>query len=254
MGLFKRRSTSEDQTQIDSTNQESGIDETVEAHDDHTHDQARAVDGNTTDGDNEYLCGGPWDEQDAPERDRLDLGGIHIPMIPGMELRMEVDQASGTVTAANVLIEGSSLQIQAFAAPRSRGLWDEVRPALRESVVDQGGTAEASTGPFGAELLARLPVRRGDGRTGYRPARFVGIDGPRWFVRAIISGAAVGHPDQARNIERVLSDVVVVRGREAMAPQELIPLHLPGQRPGLTPTNTPGLEPLERGPEITEIG
>jgi hypothetical protein len=48
--------------------------------------------------------------------------------------------------------------------------------------------------------------------------------------------------------------VVVVRGGEAMAPQELIPLHLPGQRPGGGKPEDDPLAILARGPEITEIG
>ena len=39
-----------------------------------------------------------------------------------------------------------------------------------------------------------------------------------------------------------------------MAPQELIPLHLPGERPGLSQIRSGPLDPLARGPEITEVG
>jgi hypothetical protein len=202
----------------------------------------------------EHLDEGPWDVADAPEEDRIDLGGLQVPMLEGMELRMEMDQRSRAVTGANLVIDGSSLQVQAFAAPTSRGLWEEVRSSLRGSVVDQGGTAETRQGPFGTELIARLPVKRSDGRVGYRPARFIGVDGPRWLLRAILSGPALGDAEASRSFETLLSRVVVVRGSEAMAPQELIPLNLPGQRPGLVPAEDSVLDPLARGPEITEIG
>lgn len=202
----------------------------------------------------EHLADGPHDEADAPEEDRIDLGGIQVPTVDGLELRMEVDQRSSAVTGANLVIDGSSLQVQAFAAPKSRGLWDEVRTSLRDSVVKQGGTAETRDGVFGTELITRLPVKRTDGRTGYRPARFLGIDGPRWFLRAILTGKALGDPEQSRTFETVVSRLVVVRGGEAMAPQELIGLHLPGQRPGLSQTAAGPLDPLARGPEITEVG
>src|SRR5690606_37298802 len=145
----------------------------------------------------------------------------------GMELRMEVDQRSDAVTGANLVMQGSSLQVQAFAAPKSSGLWDQVRTSLRDSVVSQGGTAETRDGVFGTELITRLPVKRADGRTAYRPARFIGVDGPRWFLRAILTGKALGDPELARSVETLVSRLVVVRGTEAMAPQELIPLHLP---------------------------
>lgn len=202
----------------------------------------------------DHLDGGPYDAADAPELDRIDLGGLQIPLVDGMELRIETDQRRQSATGVSLVIDGSSLQLQAFAAPKSRGLWEEVRTSLRGSVVEQGGTAETRPGPFGTELLTRLPLRRADGRPGYRPARFIGIDGPRWFLRAILAGKALASPQQAALFERILSQVVVVRGSEAMAPQELIPLNLPGQRPGLVQNPESPLDPLERGPEITEIG
>jgi hypothetical protein len=202
----------------------------------------------------DHLEGGPFDADDAPEEDRIDLGGLLVPMIEGMELRMEMDQRTRAVTGANLVVDGSSLQVQAFAAPKSRDLWDEVRSSLRGSVVEQGGTAETRPGPFGTELIARLPVKRSDGRVGYRPARFIGVDGRRWLLRAILSGPALGDAEASRAFETLISRIVVVRGSDAMAPQELIPLNLPGQRPGLVPAEDTTLNPLERGPEITEIG
>lgn len=202
----------------------------------------------------EHLENGPFDEADAPEEDRIDLGGLLVPTVDGMELRMEIDQRSGAVTGANLVLGGSSLQVQAFAAPKSRGLWEDVRGSLRDSVVSQGGTAETRAGAFGTELITRLPVKRADGRTGYRPARFIGIDGRRWFLRAILTGKALGDPEQSRRFETLVSRLVVVRGSGAMAPQELIPLHLPGERPGLDQIRSGPLDPLARGPEITQIG
>ena len=202
-----------------------------------------------------HLEDGPYDEADAPEEEHIDLGGIRVPAIDGLELRMEVDQRTNAVTGANLVIDGSSLQVQAFAAPKSSGLWDEVRTSLRDSVVSQGGTAETRQGAFGTELITRLPVKRSDGRTGYRPARFLGIDGPRWFLRAILTGRALGAAGQAQVFESLVSRLGVVRGHEAMAPQELIPLHLPGQRqPVAGPEGDDVLDPLARGPEITQIG
>lgn len=201
-----------------------------------------------------HLEDGPYDEASAPEEDRIDLGGLQVPAIDGMELRMEVDQRSGAVTGANLVIGGSSLQVQAFAAPKSRGLWEEVRTSLRDSVVKQGGTAETRPGVFGTELITRLPVKRTDGRTGYRPARFIGIDGPRWFLRAILTGKALGDREQSQHFETLISRLVVARGSEAMAPQELLPLHLPGERPGLSQMRSGPMDPLARGPEITEVG
>ena len=104
--------------------------------------------------------GGPWDasqvDDDLP---RVDLGAILLPGVQGMELRMEIDKATNVVSAASILLDGSSLQVQAFAAPRTDGIWDEIRAEIAESVTQQGGSADDLPGPFGRELLARLPVR-----------------------------------------------------------------------------------------------
>src|SRR5699024_12850175 len=109
-------------------------------------------------------------------------------------------------------------------------------------------------GAAGTAPAARLAVRRAGGRTGDRPARFSGGDGPRWCLRAILTGKALGDKEQSQRFETLVSRLTVVRGSEAMAPQELIPLHLPGQRPGLIPQRASAIDPLERGPEITEVG
>ncbi|PVU81788.1 DUF3710 domain-containing protein (plasmid) [Cellulomonas sp. WB94] len=202
--------------------------------------------------------GGPWDVDDAPGAGpRVDLGAILLPAVQGMELRMEIDKATGAVSAAAVSVEGSTLQIQAFAAPRTEGIWDDIRAEIAESVIKQGGSADDLPGPFGRELLARLPVRTAEGRTGHRPARFIGADGPRWFVRGVVTGKAAVDPAAAEAIERIFSDIVVVRGAEACAPRDLLPLRIPGERPAIVPDaaepSSPSFDPMARGPEITEI-
>jgi hypothetical protein len=199
---------------------------------------------------------GPWDVDEVPDRgDRLDLGALWVPRRDGMELRMEVDKTSRVVTAAALALHGSTLQLQVFAAPRSAGIWDEIRSEIAESVTRQGGTVDDLPGPFGRELLARLPVRTAEGRTGHRPARFVGFDGPRWFLRGVISGRAAVDPEKARELEAVFADVVVVRGDRPRAPRDLLALTLPGQvrAEGEQPASAASFDPLRRGPEITEV-
>lgn len=196
---------------------------------------------------------GPWDVSEVPERGRrVDLGPLWLPGREGMELRMEVEKTSRLVTAAAVSLQGSALQLQVFAAPRTEGIWDEIRAEIAESVTKQGGTAEDIVGPFGRELLARVPVRTPEGRTGHRPARFIGHDGPRWFLRGVLTGRAAAEEEAAAALEGVFADVVVVRGTEARAPRDLLPLTLPG-RPGAVPAAAEGgQDVLARGPEITE--
>ncbi|NMR19385.1 DUF3710 domain-containing protein [Cellulomonas fimi] len=206
--------------------------------------------------------GGPWDEHDVDGVGRrVDLGALWVPGVPGMELRMEIDKRSDQVTAVALNLHGSALQVQAFAAPRTEGIWDEIRAEIAESVTKQGGSADDLPGPFGRELLARLQVRTPEGRTGHRPARFIGHDGPRWFLRGVLTGKAAVDPEAARELEELFGDIVVVRGSDARAPRDLLPLRLPGQGSPLVPgtpdgapaQGPPAFDPLERGPEITEI-
>lgn len=202
---------------------------------------------------------GPWDVSEVDGLGtRVDLGSIWLPGVVGMELRMEIDKATEVVSAAAVNLDGSALQVQAFAAPRTEGIWDEIREEIAESIVKQGGSADDLPGPFGRELLARLPVRTEEGRTGHRPARFVGADGPRWFLRGVITGRAAVDPEAARALEAVFADIVVSRGQEARAPRDLLALRLPGQSAPVVPQDPEArqasdLDLLRRGPEITEI-
>jgi hypothetical protein len=60
-----------------------------------------------------------------------------------------------------------------------------------------------------------------------RPARFIGVDGPRWFLRGVIAGAGATDPAAAAQIEDVFRSIVVVRGTTPMPPRDLIPLRMP---------------------------
>jgi hypothetical protein len=176
-----------------------------------------------------------------------------------MELRMEIDKASGAVTAVGVTLDGSTLQMQAFAAPRTDGIWDEIREEIALSVGKQGGSVDDVPGPFGRELLARLPVRTPEGRTGHRPARFIGVDGPRWFLRGVVTGRAAVDTEAATTLEDLFRRTVVVRDDKARPPRDLLALTLPDQADGVRPAPAPAapaapsFDPLTRGPEITEI-
>ena len=201
---------------------------------------------------------GPHDVDDAPQDDivRLDLGGLLVPGVDGMELRLDVDESSGQVVAVTVVHGDSAVQVMAFAAPRTTGIWDDVREEIRAGLAAQGPVEEAA-GTFGRELLATLVVAGPQGQSAMQPVRFVGIDGPRWFVRGLFSGPAARKATDAAPLEDVLRASVVVRGSDPMAPGDPLPLHVPGELPdGMSRTGSDGSGPMlppERGPEITEI-
>jgi len=202
---------------------------------------------------------GPWDADDAPQDDtpRIDLGALHVPAPDGVELRVDVQDQ--IVVNATLVHGPNAIQIQAFAAPKKSGIWLDVRDEIAASVRDSGGSADLADGPLGPELHARVPPPPPDqggppAGTGPQPLRFIGVDGPRWFLRGLLSGPAATDPHQARRLIDLFRGTVVHRGSEAMAPRELLPLRLPKeamQQQGDEPAR-PGLEMLERGPEITE--
>ncbi|MEA5454276.1 DUF3710 domain-containing protein [Sinomonas sp. JGH33] len=198
---------------------------------------------------------GPFD---ASEKDTavgyVDLGAILIRPIEGLQIRLEVEEATRRVVAVTMDLNGSSLQVQAFAAPRSEGLWGEIRAQIAQSVESQGGTVEEVEGSFGPELVAKLPTSMADGRRGHRVAHFMGVDGPRWFLRGVISGHATSDRAAAAELEELFRSVVVDRGESPLPPSELLPLRLPvDQTEGDAAPNQAPSAP-ERGPEITHLG
>lgn len=255
MSIFRRNKATEDA-------------ETLADHVDEAPDAATAADDATevpevTDGaDTAWTRGeGPFDHAEVEGReDRVDLGALWVRGVPGMELRLEVDQQSQQVNAATVVLGESALQVQAFAAPRSSGLWDEIRVEISEAVERQGGTVEEHVGDFGPALRTRMPSESG-GRTVFAPATFLGVDGPRWFLRGVLSGRAAIDEGAAAPLLDVFRTLVVVRGVEPMAPRELLPLRLPTDpRAEAAESEEEGdgderrrADPFERGPEITEV-
>jgi hypothetical protein len=172
---------------------------------------------------------GPLDESEAnPARPYIDLGGVRILPREGLQLRLEVEEGTGRVVAVGLDYGGSSLQVQPFAAPRSSGLWHEIRTQLNEQILSQGGSTRQVQGPFGPELVAQIPAQAAPGQPpSARLARFIGVDGPRWFLRGVVSGDAVSDPQSAADVEELFRGIVVVRGGAPMPPRDLIPLHMP---------------------------
>lgn len=213
--------------------------------------------GHVASADYDRAAQGPFDasEQDT-DHGYIDLGALRINAAEGLQLRLEVEERSKRVIAVTLDLAGSTLQLQAFAAPKTDGLWDEIREQIGTSVGSQGGTVEERPGRLGTELLAKLPAQTPDGQAGVRVARFVGINGPRWFLRGVFGGPAALNPSAAAPIEKLFRSVVVVRGDHPLPPRELLQLRLPKDAaagpPAAPAAARPDLNPLERGPEITE--
>ncbi len=194
---------------------------------------------------------GPWDVAEVPDDDlvRIDLGGLRVPAPEGIELRVEADP-TGTVAAVLLIDGASTLALGAFAAPRRQGIWAEVRTELLASLRADGGDGKDCEGPFGTELAATVVAPEGR-----QLARFVGIDGPCWFLRGVFTGPAATDPNQATALEQALRQVVVFRGGDALPVRDPLPLVLPPEviEKAAEEAARPPAAP-ERGPEITEIG
>lgn len=230
---------------------------------------------------------GPWDISEVPDPGadgaRVDLGGMWLPGRPGLEVRIEADQETSHVVAVTLVLGEGALQVQPFAAPRTESIWAEVRDEIRAGITKQGGTSDEVVGPVGTELRTRVPVRAQDGTSGVQPARFLGVDGPRWFLRGVITGRPAVQFDTDGELIDLFRDIVVVRGALPMAPRDPIPLSLPpvpaapgaadphgngpdadpapddsddgdaGDYGDTSPRSQHDLKPFQRGPEITEI-
>lgn len=165
---------------------------------------------------------GPYDISDAPPGvQRLDLGSLQIPAVPDVEVRVQANP-DGAIQQVVLLQGDSALQLGVFAAPRSEGIWDEVREEIQQSLIRDGAAVEETEGRYGIELRARIP-----GDEGVTDLRFVGIDGPRWMVRGVYQGPAAVDPSLAGPLAECLAGLVVDRGGEARPVREPLPLQLP---------------------------
>jgi hypothetical protein len=166
---------------------------------------------------------GPYDLSQSPDdkQERLDLGALRIPAIAGVEIHLQAGP-QGQIQQIQLAHGGSRLSLAAYAAPRTEGIWDDVRENIRSTLSGSGARLEATEGDYGPELRAR--VREGNNTT---EMRHVGIDGPRWFVHAVYLGAAAYHPEQAGPLQDVLRGLVVDRGAEAKPVSEALTLRLP---------------------------
>ena len=201
---------------------------------------------------------GPWDESDNyPEAMRADLGGLLVPQDERVKIQVQADPSSGAVSQLSLITDGSAVQVQPYAAPRSGGMWDDIRAQITSSINSAGGLVEEKPGPYGTEVRAQ--VATADGKS--QPARFCGVDGPRWFVRLVFLGRAARDLAAAEALDSVVRGMVVVRGGDAMPMGNAISLRVPTNESlvaqddegvGAQAPERPTITLPARGPEITE--
>jgi hypothetical protein len=240
-----------------------------------TADGVTEVEETAVDTGGQYPEEGPWDVAEPhPDLPRVDLGSLQVPVLEGTDIQLVFAEQHGAwVTVRHQL---SEMQLLAFAAPKRGGLWDEVRTEIAAEIGGTGGHTEERDGRFGTELYAHVPAEPGKPASGMRGVRFVGVDGPRWFVRGLFAGAAADDPAAAAPLETVLSQVVVIRGDQPMPPRDPLELRLPAEaaaaieeqaraqrereqeqggqgQPEQEPSRFAAApNPFQRGPEMTE--
>lgn len=176
---------------------------------------------------------GPWDRSettvDEDDDAYVDLGGLVVKGRPGLELRLQADEKTGAV--ATVMLAGpeSGLELRVFAAPRTEGIWADVRKDIAAEAARRGGTATEVDGEFGTEVKVVMPMQTPDGRRATQPSRIVGVEGPRWLLRGSFLGKSAREPDPEGAVESAFKDVIVVRGDGPMSPRESLPLHMPAE-------------------------
>ena len=200
---------------------------------------------------------GPWDAAAVPEAvstaSYIDLGSLRVPAVAGMQLRLESMTPDGHPTAAVIVLAGSSLELRAFAAPRTTGIWEELREDITLKLRRGRARTSVTDGPHGPEITSQVPVRDSQGHEAVVNVRFIGVDGPRWFLRGVLQGRAASDEAAAAPLREVLDQVVVVRDSQARPPREILPLRDPSAAAGPEPEDLPGLDPLRPGPTIAEV-
>ncbi len=171
---------------------------------------------------------GPWDASDVddPAEGRVDLGGLLVRVRDGVELRLQIDEASGGVAAIMLVAEDGAVELRAFASATDANLWDEAREQIAGQFRQQGATVSEHPGEHGTELRLETPVEV-EGKKMLQASRMVGIRGPRWLLRAVYYGRYATDPAPDSELVAALRDTVVVRGSGPLPPGEGIPLRLP---------------------------
>lgn len=166
-------------------------------------------------------------EEVDTSRGYVDLGSLLVPAVPGMQLRTQVADDKRTVLRVLLVVGNSGIQVSVAAAPKSGGVWDEVRDQIRRGMEADGATVTDVRTRYGDELLADLLVTLPDGSRATSRMRVIGREGPRWFARIDLLGPAAQDLEAGAELERIVDRLVVVRDDAPRARLDLLPLHVP---------------------------
>ncbi len=194
----------------------------------------------------DWRADGPWDITEVDDLEntddgpRIDLGGMILTGVPGSELRLQISEETQQVVSAMLVLEitleapadaasggaprvqtvSSALELGAYAAPRSGGLWAELRDEISDARHRRGRLRVAGRGP-----VRRRAAPPGPGAHPGRRARATsrrGCGWPRDRAGCSAASSTVRPPSRTTSNRRsstmlaaAFRQVVVRRGDEA---------------------------------------
>ena len=159
----------------------------------------------------------------------LDFGAIRVAPQADVLIRADIDDNTKRVVAITLEHQGHRLQLQVFAASKTDGIWGTALESIEQAINSQGGRAERVSGLLGPEVKASVPVQEG-GQKVLRESRFLGVDGPRWFLRGVLTGPELYSETRYTALIALFRSIVVNRGEIPMPPGDLLPLTIPVQQ------------------------
>ena len=202
-------------------------------------DPAELAEDDTEGDDVDPRADGPFDidevELGGDDVTRIDLGALILTPWQGLNLQLQVNEATRQVRAITGVWQKSGLEVTLFAAPASGGLADELRDDLVEEAGQAGGSAELADGPFGTEVRRVMPQTGPNGEQLFHVSRVWFAEGPRWLLRGTLLGEAAlteAGDGKAGPFIEFFRNLIVRRGSKPMVPGELITMELPNRNEG----------------------
>ena len=169
---------------------------------------------------------GPFDESDGTITGLLDPDGEGLGIldfgayafVPPVNTQLQIESSEEQNLVVLVLSGQSNITIDAYAAPKTGGQWRFVASELADGLRNQGAKVSIQDGPWGREVI---------GSAAESVIRFIGVDGPRWMLRAVIVSSPAEAEQSAEIARTMLSHTVVRRGTNPMPARTPIPLVLP---------------------------
>lgn len=169
---------------------------------------------------------GPFDESDGTITRLLDPDGEGLGIldfgayafVPPVNTQLQIESSEEQNLVVHVLSGQSNITIDAYAAPKTGGQWRFVASELADGLRNQGAKVSIQDGPWGREVI---------GSAAESVIRFIGVNGPRWMLRAVIVSSPAEAEQSAEIARTMLSHTVVRRGTNPMPARTPIPLVLP---------------------------